>query len=104
MRRFLYLLAASAVLFVSSCAIMDDLAGIEYGPDGKVISVKDNPITGIAIELLYALVPGGAVVGGGIGYAIKAYRRKRIIEAGGKDDNFDGVPDPEPPKTPVSPT
>lgn len=95
MRRFLYLLVASCVLLTCSC---EWLAGVKRDPEtGEVISVADNPIVSIGTSLLYALGGGGAVAGGAIGYAIKAYRRREIIKSGGKDDNFDGIPDLKPP-------
>ena len=97
MRRLLYLILASAVLFTTSCALMDAAAGIKRDKTGKVISV-DSGLADTGLGLLAASGGVGGIIGGVGGWALKAYRHKRIIDSGGKDDDFDGKPDPEPPK------
>jgi hypothetical protein len=86
-----------ACLFISGCGFLDWASGIERDETGKVTKVQG----GIA-ELGYALLVGvggaGGAVGGVVGWALKAYRHKQIVDSGGKDDNNDGIPDPEPPK------
>lgn len=89
---------AFLVLALTGCAFMDTLAGIKRNGNGEVVEVDGNSVGGIATGLLAGMGGAAGVAGGVLGWALKAYRHKRIVDSGGKDDNFDGIPDPEPPK------
>lgn len=95
--------AFMAFLFVglTGCTVLDYLAGIERNEEGEVIEVNDNPVTQIALGTLGALGGAGAVGSGVVGYLLRMYRHNRIVASGGKDDNFDGIPDV--PKTTEAP-
>lgn len=86
-----------ACLFIGGCGFADYISGIERDENGKVVKVQGG-IAEIGLGLLAATGGVSGAVGGGLGWALKVYRHKRIIDAGGKDDDFDGKPDPEPPK------
>jgi hypothetical protein len=91
-----------ACLFIGGCGFMDYIAGVERDETGKVIKAQGG-IAEIGLALLAATGGVSGAVGGGLGYALRAYRTKRIIDSGGKDDNFDQIPDPpKPPATPAS--
>lgn len=93
-----------ACLYISGCGFADYLAGIERDPEGKVIKVQGG-IAEIGLGLLMGTGGAAGAAGGLLGYALKAYRHKRIVDSGGKDDDFDGVPDvPKPPAPPTAPT
>lgn len=90
-----------ACLIISGCGFADWASGIERDETGKVIKVQGG-IAEIGLGLLMGTGGAAGAAGGLLGYALRAYRHKRIVESGGKDDNFDGIPDPpapaEPPK------
>jgi hypothetical protein len=97
MRNCVLALWIVACLFIAGCGFADWAAGIERDETGKVVKVQGG-IAEIGYGLLVGTGGAAGAVGGLMGWALKAYRHKRIVESGGKDDNFDGVPDPEPPK------
>ncbi len=90
-----------ACLYISGCGFADYISGIERDPEtGKVIKAQGG-IAEIGLGLLVGTGGATGAVGGLLGYALKAYRKKRIEDAGGRDDNMDGIPDPEAPKPPA---
>ena len=96
---------AAAVLYVvlvfaSGCALMDMAAGIERDEQGRVTKANGG-IAQALTEIMLASGGVGALVGGPLGYLIRAYRRKRIEDAGGRDDDMNGIPDPPKPAEPT---
>lgn len=87
-------------MFIAGCGVMDYLSGIERDETGKVIKVQGG-IAEIGLGLLVGTGGAAGAAGGALGWALKAYRHKRIVDSGGKDDNFDGIPD-EPQKPPTA--
>lgn len=86
-----------ACLFIAGCGFADWAAGIERDETGKVVKVQGG-IAEIGYGLLVGVGGAAGGAGGVLGWALKAYRHKRIVDSGGKDDNFDGIPDaPVPP-------
>jgi hypothetical protein len=90
-----------ACLYISGCGFADYISGIERDPlTGKVIKVQGG-IAEIGAGLLVGTGGAAGAAGGLLGWALKAYRHKRIVDSGGKDDDFDGMPDaPKPPAAP----
>ena len=102
-KRFYWLFLACMVL-ITSCGIIDKAAGIKRDETGKVISVDDNPLVTTGSAIISALFgPWGVAAATVSAAAIREYRHFAIIKGGGKDDDNDGKPDPEPPpKAPVT--
>lgn len=96
MRKCVLLCWVVACLYVSGCGFADYLAGVERDETGKVIKAQGG-IAEIGLGLLVGTGGATGAVGGLLGYALKAYRKKRIEDAGGRDDNMDGIPDPPKP-------
>lgn len=86
-----------ACLLIGGCGFMDYMAGVKYDENGKVVQTQGG-VAEIGLGLLAATGGASGLAGGIGGWVLKAYRHKRIIDSGGKDDDFDGKPDPEPPK------
>lgn len=86
-----------ACLFIGGCGFMDYISGVKRDEHGKVIETQGG-IAEIGLGLLAATGGISGAAGGIGGWLLKAYRHKRIIDSGGKDDDNDGNPDPEPPK------
>jgi hypothetical protein len=103
MRKCVLVMWVVACLYISGCGFADYLAGIERDEKGQVVKVQGG-IAEIGAGLLVGTGGAAGAAGGLLGWLLKAYRHKRIVDAGGKDDDFDGHPDPESPKPPVAPT
>ena len=103
MRKCVLAMWVVACLYISGCGFADYLAGVERDETGKVIKAQGG-IAEIGFGLLAGTGGATGAAGAALGWALKAYRHKRIVDAGGKDDDFDGKPDPEPPKAPPTVT
>lgn len=68
------------------------VAGVHTNPDGTITT---GPGVGDAIgnALSGLLGPYGGMVGLGVGWGLREYRHYRLIQAGKKDDNRDGIDD-----------
>lgn len=87
-------------LGIGGCGFLDLMAGIKRNGNGEVVEVDGNSVGGIATEVLAGMGGAAGLAGGLLGWGLKAYRHKRIVDSGGKDDNFDGIPDPPKPPAP----
>lgn len=82
---------ATVLLAFTGCALLDYAAGIKEdgtpmeGP--SVIEVAGDAAKGL-------LGPYGAIVGLVLGWGAREYRHYRLVQAGKKDDDGDGVEDP----------
>ena len=98
MRNVFAVLLFGLLVGLSGCAVADFMAGIERDEHGKVTSASGG-LAERGLSILDGLLFGGTGALSGLGgYALRAYRTKQIIASGGKDDNRDGIPDPEPKK------
>jgi hypothetical protein len=88
-----------ACLLIGGCGFADYISGIERDETGKVVKAQGG-IAEIGLGILAGIGGAGGAAGGLLGYALKAYRTKRIIDSGGRDDNFDQIPDPPKPQAP----
>lgn len=85
--------AIALVLLLAGCGILDYATGIRAdgtpmeGP--SLVDSVGNAASGL-------LGPYGAIVGLALGWASREYRHYRLIQAGKKDDDRDGVEDPKP--------
>ena len=90
-----------ACLIIGGCGFADWASGIERDGSGKVIKVQGG-IAEIGYGLLVGTGGAAGAVGGLLGWVLKAYRHKQIVDSGGKDDNNNGIPDEqEQPKPPA---
>lgn len=74
------------------CGFLDMVAGVETGPNGEVIGAGPglgDQIVGVASGVL----PYGVGVGALLRWGFLEYRHHRLVAAGKKDDNHDGVED-----------
>jgi hypothetical protein len=92
MRQCVLAMWVVACLLIGGCGFMDYLSGIERDETGRVIKVQGG-IAEIGLGLLVGTGGVAGAAGGLLGYGLKAYRTKRIIDSGGKDDNFNQIPD-----------
>ena len=98
MRRVLYMLLIWGSLLFASCGLLDSIAGIHRDKDGKVVSVNGEPVDTL-LGIIGTLVPYGAWAATAATAALREYRHHQIVKSGAKDDDHDGKPDPEPPKS-----
>lgn len=82
--------ACLIMLFAGGCTVMDSVTGIR--PDG-------SDAGGGIVDSVQGIANGfgfwGGIAGGALGTAALWYRHLRILKAGRKDDNFNGVADDE---------
>ena len=78
------------MLLMSGCSYLDSAVGLN--PDG---SSAGPGLLDVASTTLNSLGVWGGVAAGAVGTAALWYRHFRILKAGKKDDNLDGVADDE---------
>ena len=97
----LYVLLACMV-FLGGCGLMDLATGLKKDKDGNIIA--SDPNGGAAGTIAGTLIATGGVtgiVGTALGWLTRAYRHKRVVDSGKRDDDFDGVPDDQGRPTPT---
>lgn len=103
MRNVLAVVLGVGMALLSGCVFAEKAAGIRRDAEGHVISVDDEPVNTIGNILRLILPPGiGAAAGAAVTLGVKVYRHNAIVSSGGRDDDFDGRPDP--PSKPETPS
>lgn len=99
-KAFLFGVACLVIGTLYGCGFLDMVAGVHTNPDGTITT---GPGVGDQVAgLLGSFLPWGAGGAGLLRWGLLEYRHHRLVAAGKKDENRDGVEDaPTPPIPPV---
>jgi hypothetical protein len=90
-RAFTYGLVCMGIGVLYGCGFLDMVAGVQYGPEGQILT---GPGVGDVIaDAAASFLPYGLGIGAAIRWGLVEYRHHRLVAAGKKDDNRDGVED-----------